>query len=329
MRTASFLASIAIVLTAMLVVPMPYERTVPGSARPVEDLVTVGVETDAVNGDLALLTVRDRDAHMFDLIVAAVRPGQQLVPVAETLPAGIDERTMREILAQQFANSFTTAVAVAAETAGYRIDVETEVVTTQVLPGGPADGLLRSGDIILAIDGTAVDSSSALVEQLQRSGEGDRVTLRVLRDGEERTVTVQLGILPETGQPGLGIIPSTLTAPVELPFDVQLAESNIIGPSAGLMIAVTVADLLLDEDLADGRRVSGTGTIDGTGAVGTIGSIEMKVEAAVSAGSDLMLVPAEQAEVAQTTADGRIEVIGVATLDDALAALRGEAVAAP
>jgi PDZ domain-containing protein len=321
-RTTAFLLSVAVVVWAAFVVPLPYEQTVPGSVRPVEDLVTIEFDGEEINGDLALLTVRDVDATVVDALVAAFTPGEQLQPVDEQLPQGIDQQTMREIMAQQFANSFTTAVAVAAEAAGYDVDVSTEVVVVDVLADSAADGVLEPGDTIRALDGEAVTGSSQLVDLLVDRGEGDVVTLTIERDGEVLDVDVELAVLPATGNPGLGIIPWTLTAPVELPFDVQLAESNIIGPSAGLMIAVTVTDLLLEEDLAAGRVIAGTGTIDGTGAVGTIGSVAQKVEAAVGADADLMLVPAAQAEEAIEAADGRIEVVGVATLDEALDALR-------
>ena len=329
MRAVAYLLSLALVVTAAFTVPLPYEQTVPGTARPVENLVTVGADTDEVNGDLALLTIRRRDASVVDALVAAVREGQQLEPVAERLPEGIDEETMREILASQFANSFTTAVAVAAEEAGYEVDVTTEVVTVQVTPGSPADDRLEVGDTVRSVDGTVVVSSTELLEVLRPMEAGDVVTVTVERDGELLDVEVELDLLDETGRAGLGIIPATLTAPVELPFDIQLDDANIIGPSAGLMIALTVTDLLLEDDLAAGRRVAGTGSIDGTGVVGPIGSIDLKVEAAIDAGSDLVLVPRSQAAVATEAAAGRIEVIGVATLRDAVDVLRETAPTSP
>lgn len=322
MRRVLLAGSVLLVVWAALVVPMPYEQTVPGTARPVEELVSLGATDAEINGDLSLLTVRDRGATPVDVVVAALREGEQLRPIAETLPPGIDDATMREILAQQFANSFTTAVGLAAQRAGFDVELSTEVVTTQVLEDGPSDGTLETGDMIRAIDGIDVDSGTELREQLAASGDGDGVTLTLERDGATIERTVTLGVLEATGEPGLGIIPSTLTAPVELPFDVQIEDANIVGPSAGLMIAVTVTDLLSDEDLARGRVITGTGSIDGSGAVGPIGGVVQKVEAAVDAGASLMLVPAEQAEAAIEASQGRVEVVGVADLDEALAAIR-------
>ena len=44
---------------------------------------------------------------------------------------------------------------------------------------------------------------------------------------------------------------------------------------------------------------------------------------AVAAGADVMLVPASQAAEARDAAAGRVDVVGVATLSDAIEALRG------
>ena len=55
--------------------------------------------------------------------------------------------------------------------------------------------------------------------------------------------------------------------------------------------------------------------------MGPIGGIQEKVFSARDAGADLMLVPAAQAEQAQAVAPAGLEVIGVATLDEAIEAL--------
>lgn len=328
MRVVAFIASIAVVVWAAVAVPMPFRQTVPGRATPVENLVSVSAASTEINGDLSLLTVRSRDVQPVDLLVAGLRPGRQLEPVSNVRPSGIDQGTWRDFLASEFENSFTTAVAVAAEYAGHPVEVSTEVIVASVLDDGPAAGVLLAGDRIRAVDGRQVATADQLVRALGRVDGTGPVALEVVRDGEQLSIDATLGILPGTDRLGIGIIPSTITAPVELPFDVQIADSNIIGPSAGMMIAVTVADLLLEEDLAAGRVIVGTGEIDGTGRIIQIGSIEQKVETAVEAGADVMLVPAEQAAEARAAAGDRVEVIGAATLDEAVTALRGDGVAA-
>jgi Lon-like protease len=143
------------------------------------------------------------------------------------------------------------------------------------------------------------------------------------RGGERVAVTVVAGRLPGLEQAGMGITSQTIEEEVVLPVAVDLVDQNRIGgPSAGLMIALTVYDLVAEEDLATGRRIAGTGTIDANGTVGRVGSVREKTIAAIADGFEVLLVPASQAADARAAADGALEVIGVATIDDAIAALR-------
>ena len=52
------------------------------------------------------------------------------------------------------------------------------------------------GDIITSVDGKAVNQDSDLALAIQDHAPGDRVTLKVVRNGQERTVTVKLGKRP-------------------------------------------------------------------------------------------------------------------------------------
>ena len=85
---------------------------------------------------------------------------------------------------------------------------------------------------------------------------------------------------------------------------------------------IAVYQNFTDEDLAAGRHIVGTGTLEGDGRVGRIGSIREKAFTAVDEGADVMLVPASQADDARRAAGRRLEVVGVETIEDALRALR-------
>jgi PDZ domain-containing protein len=79
------------------------------------------------------------------------------------------------------------------------------------------------------------------------------------------------------------------------------------------MTALTVYDELSPSDLAAGRRIVGTGTIDADGNVGEIGGIQAKARAALAAGAQLFLAPASQAADARAVLGTRVPVVGVAT----------------
>lgn len=67
-----------------------------------------------------------------------------------------------------------------------------------VIAGSPAaEAGIRSGDVVVSIDGEALTMRNTLVEALSKYRPGDEVTIDLLRDGESSSVTVQLGERPQ------------------------------------------------------------------------------------------------------------------------------------
>jgi S1-C subfamily serine protease len=78
------------------------------------------------------------------------------------------------------------------------------VVVGAVLPGGPADGRLREGDVILRLDGQPILNSAGLAALVHARG-GRLVDFSIRRDGRDATVMFQLGPGPAAdGKPGAG-----------------------------------------------------------------------------------------------------------------------------
>ena len=70
----------------------------------------------------------------------------------------------------------------------------------EVYEGTPAeDAGLLAGDIITAVDGDVIDQERTLKDRLYAYESGDVVTLTVLRDGEELSLDVTLGLNPRDG----------------------------------------------------------------------------------------------------------------------------------
>jgi len=71
---------------------------------------------------------------------------------------------------------------------------------TEVLEDTPAEAAgLKSGDVILSVDGDAVDLSSDLPFMIGRRKSGEDVELKVWRDRREIDVQVTLALLPDEG----------------------------------------------------------------------------------------------------------------------------------
>lgn len=62
-----------------------------------------------------------------------------------------------------------------------------------VIPGSPADKAgIQANDIILEIDGKRVDESTSLQSIISKKNIGDRITLKILSNGDEKIVTATL-----------------------------------------------------------------------------------------------------------------------------------------
>ena len=343
-RAAVYAASLALLLWAASIVPLPYTEFVPGEPTSIPPLLEVsGADTTELTGDTALLTVLLQSSTTRTALGALLDGDRRLRPTAEVVPEDVDRDEFLEQERRRFRRQFEVAAAVGAEAAGVEVTLGTVPLVVDVVSGGPADGLLRAGDIVRSIDGDEVDGAEQLQQRVREHEVGDTITVALERRDEpvEVEVTLEPLELPEPPQggedgdleghddldeeppPGMGIFIETVADRLELPFELELAETRIGGPSAGLMIALTVYDLFAEEDLLAGRTVHGTGSIDADGRVLPVGGVPEKMRAAAEAGADVVLVPGALIDVALEAAPDDLDVVGVNTFDEALTALRG------
>ncbi len=107
-------------------------------------------------------------------------------------------------------------------------------------------------------------------------------------------------------------------------LEIDIDAGAIGGPSAGLMFALAVVELLDAEDLTGDTVVAGTGTLDADGRIGPIGGITQKVVGGSAGGrpADVFLVPvANLAEARRAPVDEDVLLVPVASLEGAIAAL--------
>ena len=296
----------------------------PGPSEDTLDLVTI-VDTDAFppeQGQLRMTTVAVQD----DLTFGAWLSGRSsnvidIVPREQIYPPGADRDEVAEINAAAMADSQLVATIAALERLGFELHPEGALVA-----GVTEDAVtdeLEIGDVIVAVDGEPVEESVDAVESVQAREPGDELVLEVDGDGG-RQVTVTLGASPE--DPDVGFIGVLLTTELDLPVDIDIDAGVVGGPSAGMMFALSIVELLEEGDLIDGRVVAGTGTLDRAGEVGAVGGVRQKL-AAVTAGmdgpsADVFLVPrGNLPEARDASVSDDILVVPIDTLDDAIGAL--------
>jgi S1-C subfamily serine protease len=145
----------------------------------------------------------DGEGRLVGINTAAVQAGTAenigfAIPIDEALP--IVERILEDPPAER-AWLGVTLGDVTPETAaevGLPGDAEGAVVLA-IVPDGPADEAgMEIGDVVISVEGDEIDGADALVEDLRDRDVGETVELRVLRDGEEDTIEVELERRPIT-----------------------------------------------------------------------------------------------------------------------------------
>jgi PDZ domain-containing protein len=297
------------------------------SSGPVGDAVNA-VEVSEVPtydplGELLMLTVSSQEVNPFEALVAGLDPDVDLVARQAVRPP---EESDEDFVARNRANmdlSRETAITLALTRLGYEVTTRSDgVQVADLVEGVPAASVLEIDDVIIEVDGIAVELADQIGPVIDGRDVGDTIEMEIRRGAEELTVDVELvGREDDPTVPMIGISAVALNPRFEYPFPINIEAGLVGGPSAGLMYTIAVMELLAPEDLTHGRVIAGTGTIDSAGNVGAIGGVRQKVVAAEAAGAEVMLVPASNLEEALTARRDRLELIPVATLDEALAAL--------
>ena len=316
-------------------IPAPYVIEMPG---PVYDTLSTakdangkdvplisieGEKTYPTEGTLKLLTVYvagapDSHPTWLDVVSAWFRPDYAVIPMDLIFSPGTTHEDEAKASAIQMTNSQQEAIAAALTKLG--ISFESSIVVEEAMKGLPADGLVKSGDIITAANGTAVSNVSDLRAIIKDIGIDGTVDLAIVRDGKPITVSVGIVASDQDGTtPVVGIYTS---GKYKFPFTVDIQISNVGGSSAGMMFALGIIDELTPGSLNGGADVAGTGEITATGEVGRIGGVVQKAYAARDSGADWFLVPTGNCDDLYGHVPDGLREVAVNTLDDSLAALK-------
>lgn len=313
-----FLAALMLIVAWNL--ELPYLAYSPG---PVADALD-GIEADTSpvddpDGDLLMLTIIGQPVNLIEAILARFDPSIDLVKREFVRRPDETDVEYRSRVLAQMSDSNHRSITTALEHLGYEM-VPVEVIIEDVAEGVPAEGVLRRGDAIVAIEGLPVTAAADLTPLVQGRGVGDTLSLTVARDEEE--IELEVVLAEREDSPGVAMIGIFLGEITEPPFPIRIRTGDVGGPSAGLMHTLAIIDVLTEGNLTKGHVIAGTGTIDPVdGRVGAIGGVRQKVVAAEAAGASHILVPADNYATALEAPRHTIEIVAVSSLEDALAFL--------
>lgn len=295
-------------------IPLPLIAYSPGPVSDAAEAVVVdGTDLFLPEGELMMLTVAGQDLNIFEALVAGIDPTVDvLAREAVRRPDESDEAYRRRNL-QLMDDSTATAITVALGHLDVS-DIDPSVFITGYAADTPAGSVLEIGDRIIELDGVEITATEDLAEAMEDNDPGDTVAIEVERASESMSFDIELAAFDEEPErPFIGIFVRSL------PYWIDVDPGIVGGPSAGLMYSLAIIEVLTAGDLTSGHVISGTGTIDAEGNVGAIGGVRQKVVAAEAAGAEYMLVPQSNYEAALTAPRQAMELVPVATVDDALA----------
>jgi PDZ domain-containing protein len=307
---------------------VPYLATSPGPVTEVHGIISVDdVPTYEPQGELFFLTISRpiQSLTLLELFEAWRDPEVDVVDRDSVVPPGQTSDARRLQNLQLMMNSQQIAVAVALDRLGMEVDVVgTGALVAEVLEGSGGFGIVELDDIVVGIDGVEIQFVQELITEVRSRQVGDTVTLTISRDNQTIERQVVLGESEtDPGLPVVGISVADAGTAFDFPFEVNIDAGSVGGSSAGMMLTLAVYNSLSEDDITKGHRVAGTGTISTDGTVGRIGGMKQKTFAAIGVGAEYLLVPEGDFDIAFDAADGRIEVVAVRTIDDALAFLDG------
>ncbi|MDH6628216.1 PDZ domain-containing protein [Streptomyces sp. LBL] len=345
-RTATMLAStlmLVALLCAGVFINVPYAEMSPGptvntlgehDGEPV--LQISGRKTYGTSGHLNMTTVRvtsaDYKMNLVEAVYGWLAHDNRVVPHDTLYPDGKTEEQSTQENAEEFSQSQESAKVAALKKLD--VPVRSWVIVSTVVKDTPAEGRLHAGDVIKAVDGTAVKEPADVAKLVTKHKPGQKVAFTIVPAKEQAaaekanrtaTKTQDVTITTATSDDSGGkraIVGISAGTDHTFPFTVDIKLADVGGPSAGLMFALGIYDKLTPGSLTGGRFVAGTGTIDDNGKVGPIGGIEMKTVGARDKGAQYFLTPADNCAAAADDPPKGLTLVKVNTIDDALGALK-------
>lgn len=318
MRRSAYVVVLLGLMAAAVTVRLPYYAVAPGRAVEVQPLIDYdGMARYPSAGRLILTSVEVRELTSLDAALAWLDPASDVVARDVLFLPGESEAEEEERARSAMDQSQVDAVYVALHSVGgYPEEHGRGALVESVVSGCPADGELFPGDRVVAVDGRPVGSRAAVGRAIDRAVSGEPIRISVRAGGEDHDVEVTRARCVEDSGPIIGVV-----LVETFPFTVRIQDAEIGGPSAGLMFALGLYDLLTPGDLTGGRTIAGTGVLSLGGRVTGIGGIEQKVIAAERAGADVFLVPRGNLDEARRVLDDGPDLVPIGSFDEALDAL--------
>jgi len=284
-----------LILMFLLIYPIQYYLDAPGGLTEVENLIEIDYNLDKETEGTISTTyiIALNRPSFFQFIVGYFSPYTTI----DALTGSYADYTNEEISQISYWDKYTSVDAslivayLAAKADNPEIVIE---YVEKVLVFGKTTYLSNYDEIAFGDEFISLEGDTGVVTLV-----GDIAANTILSDsypftfkdsaGEVYTVSLNKDV--ETGKFGITfrtsfIVDQTVTFPV---YDVL--DSNIGGPSGGLLQTLAIYNMLVEEDITHGLKIAGTGTIGYDGSVGYIGGVKQKIATAYLNKVDVFFIP--------------------------------------
>ena len=318
----------------------------PGQATPIAPLMKIeGISTEKHLDKIELVDVYLQQLSVWQWIGAQFQSHVAFLPASALVTPGQPTSELAPQGYLEMNDSKQSASVAAFRALGYKVPgTPTGALITGINYPSPAwNANLNIADRIVEVNSTKVTSSCGLISAMHNYAPGQNVVLTIEKShfsttGEitwasAKPVTMKLKKSPNYVGPSgcqgvdgankgwLGISVEDATS-YSLPAKVSINTKYIGGPSAGLSMTLMLIDALSSGSLTNHQVIAATGTINADGDVGDVGGVAQKTVAVYNSGARVFLVPMGEVATAQKVHEPGLRIIGVSTLDQALAALR-------
>ena len=309
-----------IIIVALFNIKLPYYIDVSGGTIDISDRITTENRNNKINGSLNMLYVTEYEATIPTYLLSYLFNDWKVEKVSDVQVNNEDMEEIYERNRIMLDNSISNATYVAYTSANKNIEVKDKmsyvIATTK-------DNGIKIGDIITKVNDKEINSTSEIKEIISNQEVGNTIKLTVKRNNKEKEINVKMS--EEKGQKIIGIVIMTnykYNLDPEINIKFKKSES---GSSGGLMMALSIYNVIADDDIVKGRNIAGTGTIDLEGNVGKIDGIKYKLMGAVKNKMDVVLVPEgnyEEALEVKKEKNYDIEIVSIKTFNDAIEYLK-------
>lgn len=305
-----------IIIFLIFTIKLPFYIDMPGGIIDISKRIEID-DKNNLKGTLNFAYVSEMKATLPTLLISKINKNWDILKKEEVLNdytedemIFIDKLSMKEAI--------SNAQYAAFKEADEEFKTKNEkIYVTNIFKEAKTD--LKIKDQLIKIDNIEINQIED-VKKINKYKAGTKVEITVISNNKEYKRTAEL--IEYEGRAIIG-------AAIKETFDIESNHKINInynkresGPSGGMMTALTVYSYLTDKDLAKGRTVVGTGTIDAYGNVGEIGGVKYKLIGAVKNKADIFLVPNgenyEEAIKVKQEKNYDIKIVGISTLKEAI-----------